>query len=127
MPTTNTVPSSTHFISLADAITMTTAFRADKETILATSYQNQDILANSETFNRSALDSLLAIEGCAGIRIYNGMDENLKVHSILVGVNEENEDILPPETLNENEEEGFIFEDGQRCPPLCPPASDLNE
>ncbi|MEO6406717.1 MAG: hypothetical protein ABIY51_01910 [Ferruginibacter sp.] len=127
MSVTNTIPTSSHFISLSKAVEMTTAYRADKETILATTYQNQDILANSETFNRAALDTLLAIEGCAGIRLYNGMDENLKVHAILVGVNENNEDILPTSSLIENEEDEYIAEDGQRCPPLCPPASDLNE
>jgi hypothetical protein len=104
---------------------MTTQYRSDKEAILATAYQYQNILPGSETFNRNAFDSLLAKEGCAGLRIYYGMDENLKVHAVIVAVNEDNEDILPGEnTLTENGED--IVEEGQRCPVICPPSSPLN-
>lgn len=105
---------------------MTALYRSDKEAILATAYQNQNILANSETFNRYAFDTLLAIDGCAGLRIYYGMDENLKVHAIIVPVDSENEDILPDsESLMLVEPN--IVEEGQRCPDLCPPPSPLNE
>lgn len=124
---TNTLPAAnSHFISLATAETMTAAYRSDKEAILATAYQNQNILPLSETFNRGAIDTLLAIDACAGIRIYYGMDENLKVHAILVAVNEENEDILPAASLL-SEADPVIVEEGQRCPDLCPPPSPLNE
>jgi len=114
-----------HFISVSTAVDMTTTYRAEKENILASAYQNQDILPLSETFNRNALDTLLALEGCEGIRIYYGMDENLKVHAILVGVTEENTDILPSVSLTETEDE-FVVEIGQRCPVDCPPGSVLN-
>jgi len=106
------------------AIDMTTMYRADKEAILATAWQNQNILPNSETFNRNALDTLLAIEGCEALRIYYGMDENSKVHAIMVAVNEDNEDILPQDNLVS--ETAVIVEEGQRCPDLCPPPSPLN-
>ena len=126
MSISNSLPTANaHFISLGQAIDMTTQYRSDKETILATAYQNQDILPESETFNRNAFDTLLAKEGCEGIRIYYGMDENLKVHAIAVPVNENNEDILPDhDTLTESNED--IVEEGQRCPPICPPPSPLN-
>lgn len=126
MPTTTTLPSgSSHEISLQTAIDMTTLYRTYRETILASNYQNQDILPISETFNRDAIDKLLSESNCAGLRIYYSMDENKKVHAILVGVNSSNEDILPVNSLNEAEEL-IILEEGQRCPPSCPPSSDLN-
>lgn len=126
MSQTNSLPpANAHFISLNQAIDMTTLYRADKEVILATDYQNQNILPNSETFNRNAFDTLLAKEGCAGLRIYYGMDENLKLHAIIVAVNAANEDILPAlASVIVNEED--IVEEGQRCPDLCPPPSPLN-
>lgn len=124
---TNTLPSAnSHFISLPVAEEMTATYRSDKEAILATAYQNQNILPLSETFNRDAFDALLATDACAGLRIYYGMDENQKVHAVIVAVNEDNEDILPvSSSLTENDP--VIVEEGQRCPDLCPPPSPLNE
>lgn len=124
MSVTNSLPSANaHFISLNDAVAMASVYRADKETILATSFQAQNILPDSETFNRNAFDALLAISGCEGIRIYYGMDSDSKIHAIAVAVNEDNEDILPSSpTLVTN----YVVEEGQRCPDLCPPASALN-
>ena len=105
---------------------MTTLYRADKEAILATEYQNQNILPNSETFNRNAFETLLAKAGCAGLRIYYGMDEDLKLHAIAVAVNEDNEDILPALVSAAAIDEDIV-EEGQRCPDLCPPPSPLND
>lgn len=127
MPTTTTLPNATdHAISLQTAIDMTTLYRANRETILNTNYQGKDILPLSETFNRGAIDALLATTNCAGIRIYYGMDEGDKVHAVLVAVNSSNEDLLPGNSLEE-EDEPIIIELGQRCPPTCPPTSELND
>lgn len=111
------------FISLEEAIAMTTKFRDEKENILDTSYQNQDILPRCETFERTTLDTLLAKPGCEAIRIYYGMDGDLKIHAILVPVNENNEDMLPSLMDTSGDD---IAEHGQRCPDNCPPESDLN-
>ena len=127
MSQTNSLPpANAHFISLNQAIDMTTLYRSDKEAILATAYQNQNILPDSETFNRNAFDTLLAKEGCAGLRIYYGMDENLKVHALIVAVYEDNEDILPALASATVIDEDIV-EEGQRCPDLCPPPSPLND
>jgi hypothetical protein len=114
---------SIHDISLAEAIEMTARFRDNRNSILGETYQEQNILPICETFSKSAIEDVLSQDGCEGFRIYYGMDENLKIHAILVGVNDENEDILPSEI---EETGGVILEDGQRCPPSCPPASPLN-
>lgn len=131
MSTTNTIPlPGQHFISLPAGITMTSLYRANRENILATAYKGLEILPLSETFNRDAFDQLLALQGCAGLRIYYGMDEALKLHAIIVAVNELNEDILPEAALPESdtitEDGNYIAEEGQRCPPLCPKGSPLN-
>lgn len=122
---TNTIrPANSHPISLQTAVEMTSLYRAEREAILANSFQNQNILPLSETFNRDAIDALLHKRDCAGLRIYYGMKDDLAVHAILVSVNEANEDILPDDLTDSDD---YIMEEGQRCPDFCPPPSVLNE
>lgn len=120
-----------HFISLQEAIDMTSLYRTEHENILKTDYQNQGILPLSEAFDRSAFDTVLAKEGCAGLRIYYGMSEDLKIHAIIVGTDANGDDILPQENSmaisNENTDEEDIIEKGIRCPDICPSGSPLNE
>lgn len=126
-------------ISLPQAIDMTTLYRQQKEVILKEEFTGQNILCLSETFDRAVFDQVLAQTGCTALRIYYGMDRELKIHAIIVGVNENNEDILPvlsstdpshaPATTTEDDDDNDdsgIIETGQRCPDYCPPASDLN-
>lgn len=131
MTTLNTpLPEKSHLISLEKAKSMTSIYRANRETILSKQYQGMDILPLSETFNRRAFEQLLATTGCAGIRIYYGMDLNLKIHAVAVAVNESNEDLLPDssgQTATSATDEPVIIDEGQRCPPICPEKkSDLN-
>jgi len=114
-----------HFISLQEGIDMTSLYRSSKESILKTEYQNLNILPLSETFSRGEFDTVLAKSGCEGLRIYYGMDENLKIHAIIVGVDEEGNDMIPEESSLTEEEEDII-EKGNRCPDLCPNESPLN-
>ena len=121
---TNSLTGDSHFISLQQAIEMTSRYRAEKEKILVPPLQEKGILPICETFDRSAFDALLAETGCMGIRVYFCMDAALKVKLVIVGVNSKNEDILPAaNALTDGEE---IVEDGQRCPDYCPPPSPLN-
>lgn len=117
-----------HFISLEQAVQMTTTFRENKDRVLQDQYQGTDLLANAETFDRAAFDKLLSQPGCQQLRIYYGMDAELKVHAIIVGVDADNRDMLQSRTSGlsggengetENEPEGLIVELGQRCPPDC--------
>ena len=117
-----------HSISLQTGIDMTTLYRQQKENILATAYQNLNVLPLCETFDRGAIDALLEQAGCTAFRIYYGMDENYLVHAILVAVNENNEDILPSTQVSlTTAEEDLIMEQSYRCPEDCPPPSPLNE
>jgi len=115
-----------HFISLQEAIDMTSLYRAEHENILKTEFQNQGILALSEAFDREPFDVLLAKAGCAGLRIYYGMSEDLKVHAIIVATDENGHDILPSSNSLIEEPGDDIAERGIRCPDLCPSASVLN-
>jgi hypothetical protein len=60
------------------------------------------------------------------------MDAELKVHAIIVGVDEKNQDITGgifaknAVTSNTTTDFGSILENGQRCPEECPPYSPLN-
>ena len=109
-------------ISFSDAITMTTAFRADRETLLATGYKNNNTLPKSETFDRLEIETLLGLTDCEAIRIYYGLDSNSRVHAILVGVDSNDEDIIP----QSSNYDATIVEQGRRCPDDCPPSSLLN-
>jgi hypothetical protein len=114
-----------HFISLSTATAMTTRFRNNRESILKTEYQNQNLLPIAETFDKAAFEILIDKPEATALRIYYGMDENLKIHAIIVAVNQDNEDILPSSSLTATEEEDII-DSGIRCPELCPSPSPLN-
>ena len=106
------------FISLANAKEMTNRYQNERENILNSSYQNKDILAISETLEKDQLEKLLKLPGCEKLRIYYGMASLLKVHAILVAVDNENQDIII-QNKNANEEEEDILDDNERCPPSC--------
>jgi len=124
----------THKISLARAIAMTQRYRQQKHNVIKKEFAH--ILPLSETFNRAAFDRLLSQAGCAGVRIYYSMDEELQLHTIIVGVNANNEDLLPVAAMSAPKEtaaqtttagsDGEILEEAQVCPPSCSPASPLN-
>jgi hypothetical protein len=109
------------FISLQDAVTMTSSYRQNKEAILSNSYKNQNILAVCETFDKNYIDSVLGQTDCQKLRVYYGMDTDSKVHAIIVGVDSNGNDILPKGSTD-----AYIVEQGERCPADCPPSSALN-
>ena len=115
-------------ITLKQAIDLVTRFRSRKPDVIKPGYEN--ILPTSETFEREAIDKLLANPRCVKVRIYPGMSEDMNIRMIIVGVDSNDQDILP---LTENgvingddEDIEVIVEDGFRCPPICPPPSILN-
>lgn len=122
-----------HSIPLAQAIQMTQQFRTLRETILKPEFSKLDVLPLSETFDREAFDRILSLRGCKKLRIYYGMDPQSKVHAIIVGVNEADEDMVSTSTASTTTSSGLTTdsidptEDGIRCPPQCPRPSPLNE
>ena len=126
MPTTTIPTANSHLISLSTATDLTDRYRSNRNSILQTGYQSNDLLPLSETFNVNDINLLTSQTGCAAIRIYYGMTDNLRVHAILVAVDEDNADIIPDALESSNVNENIIVEEGQRCPSLCPPESPLN-
>lgn len=115
-----------NFISLEEAVDMTTLYRKEMNEILAPPYQGQNILSICETFEKEDIEKLLSKKGCQKLRIYYGMDENSGVHAILVAVNSANEDMLPTGIASTEVVEEDILAKAPKCPVLCPPSSPLN-
>jgi hypothetical protein len=113
------------FISLQEAVDMTTQYRNEREAILIPARQGQNVLPLNETFSRAEIDLLLSKPDCQGIRIYFGMKPDFKVYTILVGVNSAHQDMLPPPGKSMAVIDDDIVERGTRCPPDCPPPSPL--
>ncbi len=116
-----------HSITLEAAAAMTRRYRANREAVLLPAHQGKNLLPLSETFDRAAIDSVLVQPGCVALRIYYGMDEELKLHAIVVAADKDNADILPVAKTDDDDDDEGIAENANRCPPLCPPSSPLNE
>jgi hypothetical protein len=117
---------STGFISLQQAIEMTTRYRQNKASVIDPVYSGNDVLAICDTLNKAAIEALLAKPGCTAIRLYYGMNAELQLRPILVAVNKSNEDILPEGGVNAATVGQDIVDDALRCPTYCPPPSALN-
>jgi hypothetical protein len=114
-----------NFISLEKFLTMKKLYAANSQTILQPQFQNKEILVTSETFNLDLAVAITDVTGAAGFRIYYGMSTDLKVHAMLIAVDKDGNDILPP-AMNANlgvqtltAGGGVAGEEGQRCPPGC--------
>jgi hypothetical protein len=121
MTLSNNLQHTNHEISLEDAIEMTTRFREEIQSMFKPEFSAIGILPISETFNKSIFEDLVMQPECVAVRSYFGMDENNEVRLLFVGVDENNNDIL----VGIDEQPAYIFEYGQRCPPICA-ASPLN-
>ncbi len=68
-------------------------------------------------FGRDIFEKILAQEGCVGIRIHYGFDDNEKPQLVLVGADKDEKDLY----------DGIFGEVSAPCPPFCgPPNSPLN-
>ena len=112
MSPNNPLPQADHEISLQTAIEMTSLYRTEVNNILAPEYKGTDVLPMSESFNNEAFTKLIAQDGCIGLRIYLGMAADKNVRLIIVGVNNNDEDMVGVAG-------GLIMEEGHRCPPIC--------
>ena len=115
-----------HLISLSAAIALTSNYKKQKESLLNNTMQGGNVLPDCETFDREAFDALLKQEGCTKVRIYFGMDEKNMVKLVIVGVDANDNDMVPQQTRSLEEDTTVIIEDGLRCPEMCPPSSPLN-
>lgn len=110
------------FISLDEAVAMTTRYRENRDNILNPEFAGTEYLPYAESFDRSQFETFFARPECIGVRMYYGMDEGSKVHLVIVGIDDRGSDILPRGQSKDNAvegEENFIIQTGQRCPPTC--------
>jgi len=114
------------FISLQQAIDMTTRYRQNKSAVIDPAYSGNDILSICNTFNKADIEALLAKPECAAIRLYYGMNEDLQVRPMLVAVDKNDNDILPPDAVDDGAIGEFIADNTVFCPPICPKTSVLN-
>ncbi len=112
------------FISLDQAKKMTALYRANRDQILIEEERGKDILPVCESMDREKIESILAQPGCKGLRIYYGMDPELRVHAIIVGTDSYGRDILPSQEAEA--QQSNILDELERCPVNCPPPSPLN-
>jgi hypothetical protein len=84
---------------------------------------------NGGSFDRAAIEKILAQPGCARLRIYHGRDAKGNPNLILVGVDSAGKDMLPAKkgklkaSLNANQ--ASIMEKAWPCPPYCDSSSEL--
>jgi hypothetical protein len=105
------------YITLVEAIKLTTSYRLRRSTILDKSV-SEETLPICETFAKEHVLDLMNKSGCSGIRAYFGLDDYDQVKLVLVAVNERDEDMyLGVDTL---------LDKAARCPTNCPPSSPLN-
>lgn len=107
-----------HQISLEEAIALTTRYRNNPVTDAPL----------SETYDADSVQALLNQQGSQSFRLYLGRKSDQRICTVLVAVDANGQDILPPTGLvTLSEDEGIILEDAIQCPPICPPPSPLNE
>jgi hypothetical protein len=94
-------PPRSHRISLSDASTLV---------------RSRSTVVKGGFFFRKELDELLAQPSCSGIRYYYAKDSSGNDTIILVGVDQEGNDLV----------QGVLMEDSFFCPPFCGNANALN-
>ena len=95
-----------HDISLADAAVMTKLYRQSLP----------EGSCKGGFFGRDAIESLLAQDDCVGIRYYHGIDSKGEPVIILVGVDENEDDLI----------DGQLLEFAIPCPNQCGAGNVLN-
>lgn len=104
-----------HRITLATAVDMTTRYRNQRP-------ENYPLC---ESFDKAAVNTLLAQNGTSFLRIYYGMKDSGEVDAILVAADASGQDILPVQR-NLPGDGDEILEESYRCPTDCPLGSPLN-
>jgi hypothetical protein len=92
-------------ITLADGSKMTADFRKK--------FPNETIAA---FYSDYVFNDIMEQEGCAGIRIYNAVDQEGNLTNVLVGVDDEGNDLV----------NGAIYNKAGLCPKYCSKGNPLN-
>lgn len=83
---------------------------------------------SSMLFDKKIVMSMLNEDKCEGLRVYNALDDEGKIHFVLVGADAKGNNILPTgdEYMAKTIDEGdggdpILINDGDPCPDDCPP------
>jgi hypothetical protein len=105
------------FIYLTEAEQMTAKYREARQDLLG-SEVSLNTLPICETFERSHIENIFSNEDVVGLRAYFALNSDDQVTLVLVGVNDNDEDIIVGDYA--------ILDRAARCPTICPPSSPLN-
>jgi hypothetical protein len=136
-----------HVIPLSLAVQYVTDFRSTVEIFnkQCPGFKDSMQMGHSEAFNTDSYDMLLSQKDstgrlAAGIRIYYGLDKEGKMRLVLVPYDVNGNNILhhliavdstkspsgAAKTQSLIVDGPQAMEDGQRCPPVCPPTGPLD-
>lgn len=130
----NTQRVSQHIIPMSKAVEYSRRFIYLRDTVFPGQLREPSFLQQHfdmpfcETFNREAIDALLAAEGTASVRIYLGVDEQGRVRFVLLPVDSEGNNIITTLTgesarqemgrgQNIDDSTNHAIENGYRPPP----------
>lgn len=126
-----------HKISLEDARRFTSGYKAEKAEFMTMERREHKEARKGGFFGKDAIMELLNQPGCIGMRYYYGRSDDGMKNLILVGVNEDGNDILPKPKRHEpsaerderqmavaskqidDGEDAIICERSLPCPPFC--------
>lgn len=89
-----------HIIPMSKAIEYSRRFIYLRDTVFPEQLREPSFLQQHfdmpfcETFNREAIDALLAVDGTASVRVYLGVDEQGRVRFVLLPVDDEGNNII---------------------------------
>lgn len=82
---------------------------------------------SSMLFDKAIVISMLNEHKCEGLRVYNAMDDEGKLHFVLVGTDANGNNLLPPgeeyttkTVIDSADGDPILLDDGKPCPPFCP-------
>ncbi|GCC51143.1 hypothetical protein SanaruYs_13630 [Chryseotalea sanaruensis] len=82
---------------------------------------------SSMLFDKHIVLKMLHEDKCEGLRIYNALDDEGKIHFVLVGTDANGNNIMPPSeeysarTIDESPDgESILINNGLPCPFACP-------
>jgi len=104
-----------NLVPLSDAKLMVKTYLENKSKVIP----NDSTLPNTETFDSEAFVALLNQPDCVKVRLYYGMNENLEICAIIVGVDSNGNEIYIENKGLNGVDETYVIEDGLKCPPAC--------
>ena len=79
-----------HFLDSLTARSWIERYKTYKDSICnnAVGVNTPVLIDSSESFNRALIQQILCLKNCIGLRVYQGMDANYKVHILLGGIDQ---------------------------------------